>query len=172
MKKIPNMKRRNFLILGSILGLTTYLDAREPSDFDKAFQKVEPTIAAVQAHMFPEGSKLPSAISMNVTQFLFETIKHKSYDKDIRAFVLDGAEELIKRENGQFVFMTDTEQEKALRAYEETSYGSHWLSRIMILTMEGMFCDPVYGSNIKEKGWNALGSYGGMPRPVTRYIEL
>jgi len=166
------MKRRNFLILGSMLGLTPYIEAKEFSSFDKAFQKVEPTIASVQAHMFPDGSKLPSAMSMNVTQFLFETIKHKSYDKDIRAFVLEGAEELIKRENGRFVSMPDNEKEKALRAYEETNYGSNWLSRIMILTMEGMFCDPVYGSNIKGKSWKALGSYGGMPRPATRYIEL
>lgn len=121
--------------------------------------------------MFPAGSKLPSAKEMHVTQFLFETVTHKSYDKDIRAFVLEGAEELILRENGRFVSMSHNEKEKALRAYEETHYGSSWLSRIMTLTMEGMFSDPIYGSNVNEAGWKAIGSYGGFPRAKTRYLE-
>ncbi len=95
--------------------------------------------------MFPEDSKLPSAASMHVTQFVFETITHKSYDRDIRAFVIEGAKELKKREKGQFVSMSEKEKENALRAYEETNYGSNWLSRILTLTMEGLFCDPIYG---------------------------
>ena len=166
------MKRRNFLILGSVLGLSPYIEAKEISAFERSFKKVEPTISAVQEHMFPKGSKIPSASSMNVTQFLLETITHKSYNKDIRAFVLEGAEELIKREKGQFISMDSKEKEDALRAYEETRYGSNWLSRMMTITMEGMFSDPIYSSNVKESGWKALGSYGGMPRPASRYIAL
>ncbi len=123
-------------------------------------------------HLFPERSKIPSARSMNVTQFLLETITHPSYDKDIRLFVIEGAEELESREEGKFTAFSEKEKERALRAYEETHYGSNWLSRIMTLTMEGMFSDPIYGSNVKEAGWKALGSYGGLPRPTTRYIKL
>ena len=166
------MKRRNFLILGSILGLSPYINAKELSDFDRSFKKVKSTISAVQEHMFPKGSKIPSASSMHVTQFLFETITHKSYDKDIRVFVLEGAEELMKREKGQFISLSSKEKEKALRSFEKTNYGSNWLSRIMTITMEGIFSDPIYGSNIKESGWKALGSFGGLPRPASRYIEL
>ena len=47
---------------------------------------------------------------------------------------------------------------------KETSYGSNWLSRIMTLTMEGLFSDPIYASNINESGWKALHAYGGVPR--------
>ena len=166
------MKRRNFLILSSVLGLSPHIKAKELSDFDRSFKKVEPIIFAVQEHMFPTGSQIPSAASMNVTQFLFETITYKSYDKDIRGFVIEGARELMKREKGQFTSMNSKEKEQALRSYEETNYGSNWLSRMMTITMEGIFSDPIYGSNIKESGWKALGSYGGMPRPVSRYIEL
>ena len=165
-------KRRQFLILSSMLGLSPYIHAKSMTTYDKAFKKIEPTIAAVQEHMFPNGSKLPSAKAMNVTQFLFETVTHKSFDKDIRAFVLEGAEEFVSREKGRFISMTHRDKEKALRAYEETNYGSSWLSRIMTLTMEGMFCDPVYGSNVNEAGWKAINAYGGVPRAKTRYIEL
>ena len=165
-------KRRQFLIWSSILGLSPYLHAKKIRTYEKRFKKIEPTIAAVQEHLFPKGSKLPSAKSMNSIQFLLETITHKSFDKDIRAFVLEGAEELVSREKGHFTSMSHRDKEKALRAYEETNYGSSWLSRIMTLTMEGMFCDPIYGSNVNEAGWKAINAYGAFPRPKTRYIEL
>jgi hypothetical protein len=164
------IKRRNFLILGTLLGFSPYIKAKEISSFEKEFKQVEATIAAVQEHMFPEGSALPSATSMNVTVFLYETIMHKRFDKDIKVFVLEGAQELITREKGRFTSLTKVEKEKALRAYEKTNYGSSWLSRIMTITMEGMFSDPIYGSNTKESGWKALGAYGGFPRPKIKYL--
>jgi len=166
------MQRRNFLLLGSVLGLSPYIEAKGSSSFEKEFLKVEPLIASVQEHMFPEGSKIPSAKSMEASRFLMETIRHKSYDKDIRAFVLEGAQELEEREKGLFLSMTAKKKEKALREYEETNYGSNWLSRMMTLTMEAIFSDPIYGSNKKEAGWKALNSYGGEPRATTRYIAL
>lgn len=165
------IKRRQFLALGAMLGLSPYVNAQTVSNYEKAFKEVEGIIAAVQEHMFPEGSKLPSAKAMNVTQFLFETVTHNSFDKDIRKFVLEGAEELLLREK-DFASMSAKDKEKALRAYEKTNYGSSWLSRMMTLTMEGMFSDPIYGSNVNEAGWKAINAYGGSPRPKTRYIEL
>lgn len=166
------MRRRNFLIFSTILSLSPYIKAKEVNNFKKDFKKVEALIKAVQRHMFPAQSKIPSALSMNVTEFLFNTVMHQSYDRDIRDFVLEGAEELAKREKGRFIAMSNDEKERALRAYEETNYGSSWLTRIMTLTMEAMFCDPIYGSNIKEQGWKALNAYGGLPRPETRYLNL
>lgn len=165
------IKRRQFLILGSLLGLSPYVQAKETNRFDKEFKKVEATIMAVQEHMFPKRSKLPSAKSMEVTHFLYETITHPSYDRDIKAFVVEGAQELVSREKGRFVTMTHAQKEKALRAYEKTNYGSSWLERIMTLTMEGMFSAPIYGSNKKEAGWKAVQSYGGYPRPKIKYLE-
>lgn len=167
-----HMKRRSFLLFSSALGLSPYIQAKEISIFEKEFNTIEAILSAVQQHMFPPGGKLPSASSMHVTQFVFETITHKSYDRDIRVFILEGAKELQKRERGQFISMPEKEKENALRAYEKTNYGSNWLSRILTLTMEGLFCDPIYGSNIKEAGWKALGAYGGFPRPKTRYMDV
>ena len=83
------MKRRKFLILGSVFGLSSYLVGKEDVSRSKALQDVEETIASVQQHLFPAGSKIPSAKSMHATEFLVETITHESYDKDIRAFVIE-----------------------------------------------------------------------------------
>jgi len=166
------LKRRNFIMATVGFGLSPYLQAKTTKPFEKKFIKVKALIASVQAHMFPNKSMLPSAVAMKSVDFLFETINHPSYDKDIRAFVVEGAEEFARLTHGKFLAMTHTEKEKALRDYEESSYGSSWLSRIMTLTMEGMFGNPIYGSNTNELGWKALGAFGGQPRPKKRYLDV
>ena len=166
------MKRRNFLLLSSILSLPSYLQAKKLSPFEKEFKKVEPILSAVQEHMFPPNAKLPSATSMKMTQFLLETMRHHSYDKDIRAFVIEGAKELNRRTKNKFFKMTPQEKEKALREYEKSNYGNNWLSRILTLSMEAIFCDPIYGSNINQEGWKALGAIGGFPRPQKAYLGV
>lgn len=166
------MKRRKFLVLGSIFGLATCVKAKEVTTFEKVFKEVEPTLIAVQEHLFPDGSKIPSAKSMKLTAFMFETMKHQSFDRDIKAFVIDGAKELEKRVEEPFVSLSVQQKEKALRDYEKTEYGRNWLLRMMTLSMEGLFSDPIYGSNIQEAGWKSISSYGGFPRPRSRYIEI
>ena len=166
------MQRRDFLVMGSALTLSPYLHAEIVTTQKKAFRQVSSLIEAVQEHMFPAGGKLPSARTMHTIRFTEETLFHPTYDRDIRAFVIEGAKELAKREKGKFLTYTDEEKEQALRRYETTGYGSSWLARIMTLTMEALFSDPIYGSNIKEAGWRALHTKGGVPRPTTRYIAL
>lgn len=172
------MKRRNFLIFGTFLGLSTStsLDAKIKSTkqrhFEKTFKKLEPTLRAVQEHLFPQGSKIPSAKSMNLTKFLFETMKHSSFDRDIKAFVLEGARELEKREKNNFTKLSVDAKEKALREFEETNYGSNWLGRMMTLSMEGLFSDPIYGANKKEAGWKSIAAYGAFPRAKEKYLGV
>ena len=166
------MKRRNFMVLGSLLGISPYLKAQTPTTLYREFAAVRETIATVQMHMFPEGGDLPSAKAMDTIGFTEETIFHPAYDRDIRAFVIEGAKELENLEKGKFNTYSQAQRETALRRFEASSYGSNWLSRIMTLAMEAIFSDPIYGSNTKEAGWKAVQSFGGQPRPRTRYIEL
>ena len=165
------LKRRQFLIAGSLIGLSSYIEAEVETTFEKKFKNVQYTIAAVQEHMFPSGSKIPSAKQTNVIHFLFDTVAHESYDKDIRAFIIEGAEELMGRNKKSFIAMNNEEKEKALRAYEQTNYGSSWLSRIMTVTMEGLFSAPIYGPNKHEIAWKSIDMYGGLPRPTVKYLE-
>ncbi|MDQ7085574.1 MAG: gluconate 2-dehydrogenase subunit 3 family protein [Sulfurovum sp.] len=145
---------------------------RASASFEKQFRQREAILEAVQEHLFPQGNDLPSAKTMKMTAFLFDTMKHASFDKDIKAFVLEGAKELDSREKGKFLAMTQSQKEASLRDYETTRYGSAWLSRIMTLSMEALFCDPIYGSNVAEAGWKFVGSDGGFPRPQTKYLGV
>ncbi|MFK5976654.1 MAG: gluconate 2-dehydrogenase subunit 3 family protein [Sulfurovum sp.] len=166
------MKRRNFLILGSILGISPYIEAKSYIPLSIEFDKLRAIFEALQEHLFPTGSLIPSAKSMKLTQFLYNTMNHHSFDKDIKAFVLKGAKKLDKRTKGKFITMNIQAKEKALREYEKTNFGRNWLSRIIMMSMEGIFCDPIYGSNIGEAGWKSIDTYGGNPRPKTKYLGL
>jgi len=144
----------------------------EKSTGESLSNEIYAVIAAVQEHMFPEGSAVPGAKTFRATSFLVETIMDRTYDKEIRQFVIEGAEELRRREKGQFLTYDTVEKEKALRAYEETEYGSGWLDRIILLSLEGLLSDPIYGGNFRESGWKSLQTRGGEPRPTVRYIAL
>jgi len=170
--KERTMKRRDFIALSTLAGASCCLHAEMiHTPQYAAFVRIRPLIAAVQEHMFPPRSKLPSAASMHTIHFTEETLFHPTYDKDIRAFVIEGAQELLQREP-HFLSYNIEAKESALRAYEETQNGRYWLSRIMVLTMEAIFSDPIYGSNVKEAGWRSVQSFGGEPHPRTRYIKL
>jgi len=162
------MKRRGFLGACAVVGGAVLLGSEQkpaavlPKD-------IFSLIAGVQQHMFPEGSTLPSAGEFNATHFLQETVMHPLYDRDIRKFVIEGAEELQYREKQQFLTYDMVHRERALRAYEKTAYGSEWLDRVMLLSLEGLLSDPIYGGNIHESGWISLQTRGGEPRPVVRY---
>ncbi len=166
------MKRRRFLKLGVVIGASVSLDAKSNTAFEKEFSKVAEVIETVLGHMFPAGSRLPAAKETGLTQFVYETITHPSYDRDIRAFVVEGAKELDKRTKGRLTRMSEQEREQALREYEATEYGDGWLGRMMTLGLEGLLSDPIYGANPKEAGWRALGTEGGQPRPSERYLGL
>lgn len=127
-------------------------------------------IEAIQEHFFPKDSTLPSAKEFRAIEFLNSTIYHKSFDRDIRELVIDGAKEFIKYSKGKFLTYNRKEREKLLREYEESSSGANWLSRIMVLSIEALLSDPIYGGNFKKSGWIALKTDAGEPRPKSRYI--
>ncbi len=167
------MKRRDFLISGTLLAQGICLEAatQTPLSMENVPDDVWQMIETVLEHMFPDHSTIPSAKSMKLILFVRQTLMHPSYDKDIRRFLIEGAQKLHKQSKERFFFMSSESREEALRSYEKTDEGRQWLQRIMILGMEGVFGDPVYGANIGEAGWKALGTSGGAPRPKTRYIE-
>lgn len=166
------IERRFFLRLSSILGVSVYLPAKQTHHFEKDFKEILPTIVGVQMHMFPKESKLSIQSAMHMTKFMADTLTHKSFDKDIRKFILEGAEVFMRREKVIFASLSVQKREEALRAYESTSYGKAWLSRILTMGLEGTLSDPLYGENREEKGWKALATFGGMPRPQRRYIDV
>jgi hypothetical protein len=165
------MKRRKFLACCAVAGSTPLLASATGSTapFPKEAYVV---IAAVQQHLFPEESVLPGAKAFRASEFLVATVMHPTYDREIRQFVIEGAEVLQERELWKFLHYDDAKIERALRQFEKSDYGSAWLDRIMLLSLEGLLSDPIYGGNVAESGWKALQASGGIPRPNVRYAGL
>jgi hypothetical protein len=164
------MNRRGFVSLCAVNGAISILHSKDK--IDKSLPKdIYNTIQAVQEHFFPLNITLPSASEFGATKFLNSTIFHKSFDKDIKDFVISGAEEFMIQENGKFIEYDSNKKEIALRKFENTSLGANWLSRIMILSLEALLSDPIYGGNIKQSGWDFLQTTGGNPRPINRYAN-
>ena len=165
------MNRRRFLSACAISGASIAV-ASKPNTVPAIPNDIYRTIDAVQQHMFPGNGSMPSAKDFKAADFLAGTVMHHTYDKDIREFVLEGAAELQNRENGNFLKYDEKKKETALREYEKTVYGSGWLDRIMLLSLEAMLSDPIYGGNFRESGWKSLGTKGGEPRPSVRYAGV
>ncbi len=171
------MDRRRFIGACAVAGASTALTASAMTASNKKREAGLPKetyllIEAVQKHMFPEGNVIPAAGEFHATEFLSQTVMHPTFDKDIRKFVIEGAEELQSREKQKFLSYGERQKEKALRAYEDTEYGSGWLDRIMLLSLEGLLSDPIYSGNFRESGWKSLATRGGDPRPTVRYAGL
>jgi len=169
------MNRRIFISFSTstFIGASSLLYSND-NIFNKShFTKdIYDTIKDVQKHFFPKNSQLPSASEFNSIEFLVLTIYHKTFDRDIRNFIISGAKDFISQENGQFIKYNKSDKDIALRKFEKSSKGSRWLSRIMIISMEALLSDPIYGGNFRESGWIALDTKGGIPRPESRYINL
>ena len=166
------IKRRKFLQYSTLLGVNTSVHAKIGHKESEALEHVLPTIIAIEAHMFPPESPVPLPDTKKMKTFLRETLSHPSFDKDIRRFIIEGAEDFMKKEKKSFILMESEAREDALRHYEKSSYGQAWLSRILLMALEGLFSDPIYLANQNEDGWKALNSFAGMPRPERKYMDV
>ena len=169
------LTRRKFMIASSVIGgafaVQVYSTETSLVVLKKRLDMVLGTIVSVQLHMFPPASLGFSFSIQALENFLRHTLFVAQYDPDIRLFVIEGAAQLMAMEKERFVVMDWHKKEQLLRQYEKTNYGSAWLSRILTLTMEALFSDPIYGVNRDEKMWQVLESYGGYPRPKSEYMK-
>jgi len=168
------MNRRLFISLSAIGGVSTLISADNIIEErkDRLPKDIYLTLEAIISHFFPSIGHLPSAQEFGAMEFLDSTIYHRTFDRDIRDFIIRGAESFIRESRGAFLKYNQIERERVLREFESSSIGGDWLSRIMILSMEALLSDPIYGGNIRESGWRALDIDEGKPQPSVRFVEL
>jgi gluconate 2-dehydrogenase gamma chain len=133
------------------------------------------TIEALQQHLFPGGAGVPSARSVAAAEYLYMTMRHESFDFEIRDFIFLGvqwAEQEAQTLFGRsFQTLESDECERICRILQnEYARGEAWLSTLISYTLEAFLGDPIYGGNIDEAGWKWLGHLPGAPRPVKRFV--
>jgi gluconate 2-dehydrogenase gamma chain len=127
------------------------------------------TIAAVQQHMLPSGSKSPGANDIHALDYLRNMIAMPDVSEAEREFMLNGPgwlnEVTQKKYQQDFVELDTESRELALRQVETSRAGERWLSKILTYLLEALLSDPVYGGNAGTIGWQWLQHQPGFPRP-------
>ncbi|MDX1294798.1 MAG: gluconate 2-dehydrogenase subunit 3 family protein [Sulfurimonadaceae bacterium] len=134
------------------------------------------TLEAVQQHLLPGGNGAPSARQVRATNYLYMTMRHSSFDYEIRDFVLQGAlwaeSEAVGLYGRSFDLLKAGEQARICQILvHEYGRGESWLSTLISYTLEALLSDPIYGGNVDEAGWKWLGHVPGTPRPKQRFVH-
>jgi len=134
------------------------------------------TLAAVQQELWPPGSSAPSAADVNATAYLYATMRHGSFDFEIRDFIVLGAGWAEQEATGLygrgFAELEPEARERVLRILQnEYERGGAWISTLLTYTLEALLSDPIYGGNRDEAGWKWLQHVPGSPRPRKRYVN-
>lgn len=140
------MKRRTFLIFTLILGCSKLFAG------NKAKQSRLEYINSILNHMFPTTAEFNGFDKINGIKFFIYVIKHPTFNKDDLNFLMDGVDRFIF-DHPDFIQLSNTGKEKALREFENTTYGQNWLSTLLYYGLEAMLGDPIYGGNKNFSGW-------------------
>jgi len=157
-----HMKRRDFLSFCVVTSGWLFASPHTPPPPPHLCK----TLQKVQLHIAPP----LTSQRLNPTDFLIQTLFHPTYDKDIRAFVIEGAMALYDLHGEGLFGYSPPQMEKILRTYEQEPQGSKWLGRMMILTLEAMLGDPIYGGNLGGEVWRGLGEPPPNPQPKVQYL--
>ena len=134
------------------------------------------TLAAVQQHLLPGGKGAPSAVEVGAVEYLYMTMRHVSFDFEIRDFIFLGAQWAEQESQGvfgrSFDALGEAERERICRILQnEYAQGEAWLSTLISYTLEAFLGDPIYGCNGDGIGWKWLGHVPGLPRPKRRFVH-
>lgn len=139
------MRRRSFLLLSIITFITKSFAFGKNNNPYKALN-------STLEHLFPQTHRFNGASSLKSFDFFTFIFKHPTFDKEDLEFILDGANELFKREEN-FTSLSKEKKEIALREFEKTTFGQNWLSMILYYGLESILGDPIYKGNKNMNGW-------------------
>jgi gluconate 2-dehydrogenase gamma chain len=122
------------------------------------------TLRAVCARIIPTDETGPGAVEAQASEYIDRALggwlapSREAYTAGLAA--VEGAART--RGAGRFVDLAPADQDAVLRTLEETTF----FGLVRTHTIQGTFCDPVYGGNANFVGWDLIG-YPGVRLNVT-----
>ena len=162
------MKRREFIVASSILGVYGTLNSKEIQDDNILSWLV---IDEVFDILFPKTDFMASAKEFNATVYLQINSKHKTFDKDDIVYILQGALDFHDA-FPQFLKSNLKEKNKIIEETNESDYGQSWLTKLVYYGIEAMLSDPIYGGNVNNIAWKSLNHQTGIPQPKQKYAKV
>lgn len=164
-------------------GVPPVVDAPPPPPAGYALRPNEPvfpprygaSVKAMVARLYPDTPDSPGAVAAKAFDYIEGELR-RSNMQGIRRLMTNGAVQLDRVSMGQlkkrFVELGPDEQDTVITAVQNgegapASFdGSAFVETAVILTIEGVFSDPVYGGNADEVSWRSIGWTMQSPRPV------
>ena len=162
------MKRREFIVTTSILGIISTLNSQEIKNHDTLSWLIIDNIFDI---LFPKTLTMPSSKEFNATLYLQINSKHKSFDEEDREYILQGAID-FNDSFPNFLNANEKEKEKIIDRTNNSEYGQSWLTKLVYYGMEAMLSDPIYGGNKDEIAWKSLNHQTGRPQPKQKYAKV
>lgn len=126
-------------------------------------------VAIVQEFLFPKDGNGPSASDIKAIEYFQWMLWETGTDNEDKEYLLKGInwveETSVEETERSFLNLRSQEQSDLIDYISTTSWGESWLSMMITIIFEALFCDPVYGVNIDQSGWKWLEHNPGQPRP-------
>ena len=122
------------------------------------------TLAAICARIIPTDQNGPGAAEARASVYIDRALAGwLAPSRDAYSVGLAALDDTARGRSGKrFVDLTAAEQDTALSSIEDTPF----FALVRTHTIQGTFCDPVYGGNANFVGWDLIG-YPGIRLNVT-----
>jgi gluconate 2-dehydrogenase gamma chain len=148
--------------LSRVLTFRRELFAQAPAPALSAAERA--TLAAICARIIPTDQNGPGATEAHAADYIDHALSgalsgsRQAYAEGLAA--IDSASQ--QKFQSAFIKLTPSQQDGALTAVQDTPF----FNLVRGHTLQGTFCDPIYGGNANFVGWDLIG-YPGIRLNVT-----
>jgi len=161
------MNRRHFIGISTLSALC---------DADSVHLKTDDAkiVHLLIGDLFPDSKEYPSQEMLNSVNHIFLAANDHHFTRSYQTYILQGIqwldESAKERYKLSYAYLTYTKRQLILKQIAALQWGDEWLSTIMSLYFESMYCDPIYNVNLHQSGWHWLDYTPGYPRPSKRLL--
>ena len=171
-------KRRTFLkaaLVGGALTQIAFLQSCNTTELEEGNDVLNAEQATILKSilniLFPDDGNGPSLDAINgygyVMWVLHDTLNRKPEDNEYIIEGLDWADETAQELYfTKYIELEQKQKEALVDHFTKLKWGKSWCSAMVILIMEALLLDPLYGGNKDEARWNWLNHTPGIPRPT------
>jgi gluconate 2-dehydrogenase gamma chain len=167
-----HFKRRSFLLGSASLSLFTL--ACQGHEFEsQAFLSLkEPfrTLHILQYHLWPDSKEAPTLKNLGALGYLKVLFENDDFTPSTAHYLKKGVvwidEESHDIYKKPFFQLSFKQRETLLERINQTPWGEGVLYSLLVVTLETLMSDPIYGGNKDQLGWEFLNHTAGFPRPT------
>ncbi len=128
--------------------------------------------------LFPKSTIFPGAKALKSDIYYLWVLHDSRLDKGERLYLIEDLDTINNfaknKYHNDFTNLSLRNQQEVIELVSRTDWGENYLSRLMTVVFEGMFANPLYGSNPNKIGWEWIKYQGGVPEPQqwNKYPEI